>query len=44
MSQPFSNYFTPSNKYAPTGAIVGAVPVRTARREQQPTRKKVQRA
>ena len=34
MSQPFSNYFTPSNKYAPLRAIVGAVPVRAARREQ----------
>ena len=34
---------TPSNKYAPTEAIVGAVPVRAARREHQPTRKKIQR-
>jgi hypothetical protein len=34
MSRSFSNYFPPSNKYAPLGAIVGVVPVRAARREQ----------
>lgn len=47
MSRPFSNYFTPSNKYAPlgtvVGTVVGAVPVRAARREQSAILQKVQR-